>query len=117
MRYGRRGGARPCPPGHRGTRSAGMTYSPLPAFWAAAPPAARDAAYDNTAAVADSATLIAARNAASAAFRVAHGGHLDLPYGTRERQRWDLFPASQPRAPLLVFVHRGYLPRQPPQGF
>ncbi len=94
-----------------------MTYSPLPAFWAAAPPAARDAAYDNTAAVADSATLIAARNAASAAFRVAHGRHLDLPYGTRERQRWDLFPASEPGAPCLVFVHGGYWQRNRREDF
>lgn len=48
--------------------------------WGAISRADRDAAYDNTAAVADSAELNAARAARSASFRAAHPGALDLPY-------------------------------------
>ena len=68
----------------------------------------RDAAYNNTNAVKNSAELNAAREAASAAFRQAHPEHLDIPYGPRERNKWDLFPATNPHAPCLVFVHGGY---------
>src|SRR5438105_1133408 len=49
----------------------------------------RDAAYNNTEAVADSGALSEARIAASAAIRAAHPGALDLAYGPRERNRWD----------------------------
>src|SRR3712207_1601374 len=94
-----------------------MPYSPLPDFWAAASPAERDAAYDNTKAVPDSAELIAARNAASAAFRAAHPGHLDLPYAGGERTCWDLFPGREPHAPCLVFVHGGYWQRNRREDF
>ena len=71
----------------------------------------RDAAYNNTDAVKNSAELNAARDAASAAFRSAHPEHLDLPYGPRERNNWDLFPAADPNAPCLVFIHGGYWQR------
>ncbi len=33
---------------------------------------------------------------------------LDLPYGTRERERLDIFPAASSNAPVLVFIHGGY---------
>jgi arylformamidase len=33
---------------------------------------------------------------------------LDLAYGKTEGERLDLFPAAQPGAPLLVFIHGGY---------
>jgi arylformamidase len=71
----------------------------------------RDAAYNNTNAVADSPKLNAAREAASAAFRKAHPEHLDVPYGPKERNRWDLFPAADPNAPCFVFIHGGYWQR------
>ena len=48
--------------------------------------------------------------AAAAGFRAALGprARLDLPYGARERQRFDLFlPEAAPRG-LMVFVHGGY---------
>jgi acetyl esterase/lipase len=80
----------------------------LPAGWAAMDQAARDAAYNNAVAVKDSAALREARNRASAAVRAARPGHLDLPYGTAEREKWDLFPAAVAEAPCLVFVHGGY---------
>lgn len=89
----------------------------LPAFWAGASQAERDAAYDNAGAVADSPALIAARNAAGVAFRAAHAGHLDLPFGETEREAWDLFPGRDPNAPCLVFIHGGYWQRNRRQDF
>jgi len=79
--------------------------------WGTMSRAARDAAYDNINAVADSAALNAARAAGSAAFRAAHHGDLDLRYGPRERNTWDLFPAADPHAPCIVFIHGGYWQR------
>lgn len=78
------------------------------AAWAAMSQAERDAAYDNGAAVAGWPALSAERIAASAAWRAAHPGHLDLPYGPAERMRWDLFPAREPSAPCFVFTHGGW---------
>lgn len=79
--------------------------------WGTMSRAARDAAYNNINAVADSAALNAARAEASAAFRAAHPAHLDLPYGPRPRNTWDLFPAADRHAPCLVFIHGGYWQR------
>jgi len=79
--------------------------------------AERDAAYDNTTSVADSAILAAARDVASAAFRAAHPSHLDVRYGPRERNTWDLFPASDPDAPCIVFIHGGYWQRNSKDQF
>ena len=76
--------------------------------WGALSRAARDAAYNNTAAVADVAALHAARAAASQAVRAAHPDGLDLAYGPGERHRIDIFPAADPQAPCLVFIHGGY---------
>ena len=58
----------------------------------------RDAAYNNSNAVKNSAELNAAREAASAAYRLEHPQHLDIPYGPRERNKWDLFPAADRNA-------------------
>lgn len=85
--------------------------------WAAMSRAERDAAYDNTAAVPDSADLNAARIAASAAFRATVPGALDLPYGPGERQRWDIFPGDDASAPCLVFLHGGYWQRNRREEF
>lgn len=79
--------------------------------------AERDAAYNNGEAVQDAATLHAAREAASAAFRAAHPEHLDLRYGPRERNTLDLFSARDPKAPCLVFIHGGYWQRNSKDQF
>jgi len=79
--------------------------------WAALDQAQRDAAYNNNAAVADSAMWIEKRNRDSAAYREAHPSHLDLAYGTAERTAVDLYPAFNPHAPCLVFIHGGYWQR------
>jgi arylformamidase len=85
--------------------------------WGTLSRAERDAAYDNIAAVTDSMALNAARAEASAAFRAAHAGHLDLRYGPRERNTWDLYPAADPNAPCLVFIHGGYWQRNSKDQF
>lgn len=79
--------------------------------WAALDQAQRDAAYNNNAAVADSAMWIEKRNRESAAYRAAHASKLDLAYGTAERTAFDLYPAADPAAPCLVFIHGGYWQR------
>ncbi|MDP4025159.1 alpha/beta hydrolase [Methylobacterium sp. NEAU 140] len=89
--------------------------------WARLDPDARDAAYDNTRAVADSAAQIAARDAASAAYRAARPQTLDLRYGPRPRNALDLFPGARPGArpgaPCFVFVHGGYWQRNAREAF
>ena len=79
--------------------------------WGTLSRAERDAAYDNIAAVPNSMALNTARAEASAVFRASHSEHLDLRYGPRERNTWDLFPAANPHAPCLVFIHGGYWQR------
>ena len=79
--------------------------------WGMMSRAERDAAYNNSEAVANSPALTAARVAASAEFRATVPGSLDLPYGPAERQKWDIFPASDPAAPCYVFIHGGYWQR------
>jgi len=69
--------------------------------------AALDAAYDNTAAVRNSAALLADFDARSAQLREAYPQHLDQRYGTAERHRIDYFAAEKP-GPVLVFIHGGY---------
>jgi len=87
------------------------------AGWASLGQAERDAAYNNSLAVANSPVLVERRNAASAAFRKAHPGGLDVPYGPAPRQRWDLFAAADAAAPCLVFIHGGYWQRNAREDF
>jgi acetyl esterase/lipase len=76
--------------------------------WADMSHAARDAAYNNGAAVANSTLIIDRWVADSVAFRAKHPAHVDLAYGPGERNKWDLFPSDNPKAPCLVFIHGGY---------
>ena len=69
--------------------------------------AALDAAYDNTAAVSNSAALLADFAARSARLRAEKPQHLDLRYGPAERHRIDYFAADKP-GPILIFIHGGY---------
>jgi arylformamidase len=79
--------------------------------WAALSQAERDAAYDNNAAVKNSAALIAERNQLSETLRASRKSFLDVPYGDRERTKVDLYPAADRTAPCLVFLHGGYWQR------
>jgi acetyl esterase/lipase len=66
-----------------------------------------DAAYNNGAAVKNSAQIVADWRARSERFRAANPEGLDLRYGPAERNRIDLFEVKR-NAPLLVFIHGGY---------
>jgi arylformamidase len=79
--------------------------------WASLSRPQRDAAFNNSVAVADSAQLIAGFEAASAKFRASAPCICDVAYGPRERNRFDLFPAKNPAAPCLMFIHGGYWQR------
>jgi arylformamidase len=66
--------------------------------------AALDAAYNNSAAVKDSARIVAGWQARSDKLRPSAR---ELVYGPKPRNRIDFFEAG-PEAPLLVFIHGGY---------
>jgi arylformamidase len=85
--------------------------------WASLDAAGRDAAYDNNAAAADSASWIERRNRDSAAYRSAHPTGLDVAYAASERTAFDLYPAADPGAPCLVFIHGGYWQRNSREVF
>jgi len=69
--------------------------------------AALDAAYNNGAAVKESAQIIADWQKRSERVRAKHAAGLDLRYGPAERNRIDFFEARKD-SPLLVFIHGGY---------
>ena len=69
--------------------------------------AALDAAYNNGAAVKDSARIVADWEARSARLRAAHPEGMDLRYGKDERNRIDYFAARRD-GPVLAFIHGGY---------
>ena len=86
-------------------------------LWDELPQAARDAAYDNNAAVADSAALIAERNTTSERLRARLRSYLDLPYGDGDRTKIDIYPGADANSPCLVFVHGGYWQRNSREQF
>jgi arylformamidase len=69
---------------------------------------ALDAAYNNSAAVADSPQWLDRWRARSAAVRSGAHARLDVPYNKRPRERIDYFPSGAQRPPLFVFIHGGY---------
>ena len=70
-----------------------------------------DAAYNNSAAVSDSAKWLADWDRRSKAIRAMPGARLDVRYGNRERALFDYLPANVSGAPLFVFIHGGYWQR------
>lgn len=85
--------------------------------WAHLDLSARTAAYDNNAAVAESAELIRRRDERAAAYRMRDDAHLDIRYGSSERRAWDLFPGARADSPCLVFIHGGYWQRNSRRQF
>ena len=73
--------------------------------------ASLDAAYNNGAAVVDSADWLARWRELSTAVRSSPRARLDIPYASRPRTRFDYFPSGAARAPLFVFIHGGYWQR------
>ena len=91
-----------------------MTDEPV---WNSFTRAALDAAYNNTAAVPDSAARLANWTARSAALRAKQPTECDIPYGPHERTAYDVFRSGRPGAPLLVFIHGGWWQRNSRQVF
>jgi len=69
--------------------------------------AQRDAAYNNSAAVANSTAQMQAFEARSAVLAQHAGAQLDLRYGPLPRQQFDFF-AGPAHADTLLFIHGGY---------
>jgi arylformamidase len=70
-----------------------------------------EAEYNNRQRVPEHGEIIARWLSASAAARASLGGERDVPYGTGERLRYDLFHARGTAAanlPLVVYIHGGY---------
>lgn len=88
-----------------------------PAVWRGFTRATLDAAYNNAAAVPDSAARIAAWTARSVGTRARPGTTRDLPYGPRPRNRIDIFRADAAAAPLVVWFHGGYWQRNSKEVF
>ena len=78
--------------------------------------AALDAAYNNSAAVANSTEVMADFQLRSDRLRARKNRHLDLRYGTAERNRIDYFAADAP-GPVLVFIHGGYWQMRAKENF
>jgi arylformamidase len=77
----------------------------------------RDAAYNNGQAVPSWTETFARWTDESAVIRGRHAGTMDLAYGAGEREKIDLYPGSDPRAPCLVYFHGGYWMRNSREMF
>jgi arylformamidase len=88
-----------------------------PIVWRVMSRAELDRAYNNGAAVAESAAILAAWTLRSASLREAHPDLLDLAYGDRPRNRIDVFRCGRAGAPLLAFIHGGYWQRNGKEMF
>src|SRR5215469_18522425 len=78
---------------------------------------ALDAAYNNSAAVADSDRYLADWLHRSEALRLRMPDHLNLVYGDAPRARLDFFATNRTAAPTLLFFHGGYWQRNAKEGF
>ncbi len=78
---------------------------------------ALDAAYNNSAAVAGSAGIVADWQRRSAALRARIGGYRDVAYAAAPGARLDFLPAGRDGAPTLLFFHGGYWQRNTKDGF
>ena len=74
---------------------------------------ARNAAFNNVAHVGPDIARqkTEAWAAESAKLREQRPKHFNLAYGQGERTKWDLYPASDPKAPCFVHIHGGYWQR------
>ena len=85
--------------------------------WRSLDRAGLDKAYNNAAAVANSAALVAAWERRSAILRQQYSGTLDLSYGARPRNRIDFLKSGAPAAPTLIFLHGGYWQMRSKEAF
>jgi hypothetical protein len=70
-----------------------------------------EAAYDNSAAVKNSAEKLADWIARSEVVRARRNQLLDIPYGSCPRNKVDIFRCGEAHAPLLAYIHGGYWQR------
>jgi arylformamidase len=82
-----------------------------PLVWRGMTRSELDAAYNNSAAVKNSAEKIAEWTSRSAQTRGLVGAVLDIPYGPRPNNRIDIIPCGGVRAPVFAFIHGGYWQR------
>jgi arylformamidase len=71
-------------------------------------PAWYDAQYHTRAAIPEHPQILQCWTDASKATRGKLRGKLDLRYGEGTKETLDLFPAAQPNAPVLVYIHGGF---------
>ena len=64
--------------------------------------------YNNRDMIPEFADILASWRSRAQSARETAAGRYDLAYGSGPRERLDLFPAAEPDAPLLVFIHGGY---------
>ncbi|WNK01626.1 alpha/beta hydrolase [Thalassospiraceae bacterium LMO-JJ14] len=76
-----------------------------------------DAAYNNSAAVKDSADRVEDWERIGKTVRAKPNARLDLAYGPLPRNKIDYFQAAPQNAPLLVFIHGGYWQRNSKETF
>jgi arylformamidase len=67
-----------------------------------------DRMYNNRELVPDHGAFLSRWTESSAEARATNPCHLDVRYGQDNGETLDIFPAAQPNAPVLVFIHGGY---------
>jgi arylformamidase len=67
-----------------------------------------DSMYNNRALVPDHAQHFALWAESSEQARASHKCQLNIAYGEGPNESLDIFPASRPNAPVVVFIHGGY---------
>ena len=71
-------------------------------------PAWLDVQYNNRARIPEHPQIFERWARASAHARESAACHIDVPYGDGPNETLDVFPAAQPDAPVLVFIHGGW---------
>ncbi len=71
-------------------------------------PAWFDAQYNNRARIPEHPAILRHWFEASVAARTRHPEMVEVAYGQTSRERVDVFPATSPGAPVLVYLHGGY---------
>jgi arylformamidase len=79
--------------------------------------AQKDAAYNNSEAVTDSAGRLQDWGERSAVLRAKPSARIDIPYGDRPNNCIDYFPSGHGGGPLFVFIHGGYWYRNSKETF
>ena len=86
-------------------------------IWRGMTRAQLDTAYNNTAVVRNSADKLADWIERSKRVRAERSELLDLVYGSRPRNRIDIFRCGKAHVPLLVYIHGGYWQRNAKEFF